>query len=256
LHRVVQSGLLLNADLIYGLPGQSMQSFRRDLEAVSEAGVHSVCLYALRLNEKTKVAPQLAEAERLDLAHVMRWRAFVAQTARELGFTQTRSYTWKRLGAAQPVAAGGGRRAAEAGGGIQEFALGMSARSQLANTVYRNHERFDVYLDRVEQGLSPVESVFELDEHDQRTQFVAGSLGNGKPLDRAAYERRFGAGIDAHFGELLGRLRGAGLIDDDGARITLTELGLLVYDRVLQCFYPARAQRWLRDWAASPPQAV
>ena len=250
LRRVARSGLLLNADLIYGLPGQSMQSFRRDLEAVSDAGVHSVCIYALRLNEKTKVAARLGEAERLDLARVMRWRAFITRAARVLGFTQTRSYTWKRLGAAEPAAAGR-PRAAEDSGGVQELALGMSARSQLAGTVYRNHERFDAYLDCVEQGHSPVESVFELDEQDQRMQFVAGSLGNGKPLGRGAYQRRFGAGIDAHFGELLGRLRGAGLIDDDGARIALTELGLLVYDRVLLCFYPARAQGWTRDWVAS-----
>ena len=226
-----------------------MQGFRRDLEAVSEAGAQSVCMYALRVNETTKVTAQLGAAERLDLARLMRWRAFVRDAARDLGFRQTRSYTWKRLGAAEPTAAGR-RRRAEAGGGIQEFALGMSARSQLAHTVYRNHERFDVYLDRVEQNRSPVESVFELDEHDQRTQFVAGSLGSGKPLDRADYQLRFGSGIDADFGELLGRLRGAGLIDDDGARITLTELGLLVYDRVLLGFYPARAKRWLREWPA------
>jgi oxygen-independent coproporphyrinogen-3 oxidase len=235
----MESGLSLNADLIYGLPGQSMQSFRRDLEAVSEAGVDSICMYALRLNEKTKVEAKLAEAERLDLARVMRWRAFVASAARELGFTQTRSYTWKRLVEAKkkPVSSGR-RRQAEANGGIQEFALGMSARSQLLGTVYRNHEQIGVYLDRIENGVSPVETVFALTEPDQRTQFVAGTLGSGRPLDRAAYEQRFGAGIDARFGELLGRLRGAGLTLDDGAQIALTELGLLAYDRVIESFYP------------------
>lgn len=239
LRRVVENGLLLNADLIYGLPGQSMQGFRRDLEAVSEAGVHSICMYALRLDGTNKVAGQLAEAERLDLARVMRWRAFVAGAARALGFTQTRSYTWKRRieAKAKPVASGR-RRQAEANGGIQEFALGMSARSQLGGTVYRNHEQIQVYLDRVERGVSPVECAFALTEPDQRTQFVAGTLGSGRPLDRAAYEQRFGSGIDAHYGELLGRLRGAGITLDDGAQIALTELGLLAYDRVIERFYP------------------
>jgi oxygen-independent coproporphyrinogen-3 oxidase len=256
LRRVAKSGLLLNADLIYGLPGQSFASFRRDLEQIIEAGVDSVCMYGLRLNEKTKVTAQLREAERLDLARVMRWRAFVARTAGELGFVQTRTYIWKRRDGARPAPEGERRQTAEARGGLQELALGMSARSQLAGTVYRNHERFDVYLDRVERGRSPVESVFELDALDQRTQFVAGTLGNGKPLVRAAYQRRFGAEIDAHYGELLGRLRGAGLIDDDGARLRLSELGLLVYDRLLQCFYPPRAQQWLRDGVGAPPPAA
>jgi oxygen-independent coproporphyrinogen-3 oxidase len=248
LRQVVQSGRQLNADLMYGLPGQSQESFRRDLEAVSEAGAHSICMYALRITEQNRKA--LAAGERLDLGRLMRWRAFVAEAARELGFTQTRSFTWKRL--ATPPAAGGGRRAAaESRGGIQEFALGMSARSQLAGAVYRNHERLGVYLRRVEQGLSPVESVFELDEDDQKTQFVAGSLGNSRPLDRAAWQRRFGSEIGSDFGKVLERLSAGGLLEDDGAQIRLTELGRLVYDRVLQCFYPARAQRWLREAAAS-----
>ena len=54
------SGLSVNVDLIYGLPGQTEASFRRDLEAVAAAGVHSLCLYVLRLNEHTPVAARLA----------------------------------------------------------------------------------------------------------------------------------------------------------------------------------------------------
>ena len=127
----------------------------------------------------------------------------------------------------------------------------MSARSQLGDVVYRNHERPETYLQRVERSLSPVETVFHLDVADRKTQFVAGSLGCGKALSRVAYEHAFGASIDTDFGELLERLRHAELIEDDGARVVLTEPGKLVYDRVLLCFYPERAKRWLRDWAAA-----
>src|SRR5215470_5539097 len=74
---VAQSGLRLNVDLIYGLPGQSEDSFRRDLEALAGAGVDTLCLYALRLNENTPVTARLTTAERLDLARLMRWRVFV-----------------------------------------------------------------------------------------------------------------------------------------------------------------------------------
>jgi oxygen-independent coproporphyrinogen-3 oxidase len=139
-----------------------------------------------------------------------------------------------------------------AAGAIHQLGIGMSARSQLGNVVYRNHERCETYLQRVEQGLSPVETVFHLDVADRKTQFVAGSLGCGKALVRAAYEHAFGASIDTDFGELIERLRHAELIEDDGARVVLTETGKLVYDRVLLCFYPERAKRWLRDWAAMP----
>jgi oxygen-independent coproporphyrinogen III oxidase len=246
---VVDSGLLLNIDLIYGLPGQTESSFRRDLQAVAEAGVSSLCLYALRLNENTPVAAQLTAGERLDLARLMRWREFVTRAAAEIGFTQARCYTFKRRSGVAPKHEPG--PASLADGMVCQLGIGMSARSQLGHAVYRNHERSDVYMQRVEQGLSPVETVFNLDVRDRKTQFVAGSLGNGEALERAAYESTFGAAIDADFDELLERLRGAELIEDDGVRIVLTETGKLVYDRVLLCFYPERAKRWLQNRAAT-----
>jgi hypothetical protein len=54
---------------------------------------------------------------------------------------------------------------------------------------------------------------------------------------------------------VLDRLRGGELVEDDDEGILLTESGRLVYDRVRLCFYPERAKRWLRDWAASPKVA-
>lgn len=250
---VADSGLNLNVDLIYWLPGQTEDSFRRDLDSLANCGVRSLCLYALRLNEKTPVAAQLAADERLDLAHLMRWRAFVRRAAEETGFTQTRTYTFKRVDSGTSWH----ERAAtpRADGTRNELGIGMSARSQLGHAVYRNHERSDVYMQRVEQGLSPVETVFELDVRDRKTQFVAGSLGNGRALERAAYESTFGISIDTDFDELLERLRGAELIEDNSVRIVLTETGKLVYDRVLLCFYPDRATRWLRTCTSAENMA-
>jgi oxygen-independent coproporphyrinogen-3 oxidase len=244
---VVESGRELNVDLIYGLPGQTETSFHRDLDAVAATGVSSLCLYALRLNENTPVRARLAAEERLDLLRLMRWRAFVTRVAEEAGFSRARCYQFRCDGGAPasqlPVT--------RAGSASHQLGIGMSARSQLGAAVYRNHERSHTYMQRVEQGSSPVESVFPLDVADRKTQFVAASLGNGLVLERAAYQMAFGSAIDADFDELLERLRGAELIEDDGTQIVLTEIGMLVYDRVLLCFYPQRAKRWLGASAAA-----
>jgi len=247
---IVKSGLTLNVDLLYGLPGQTESSFRRDLEAAIAVGVSSLCLYALRLNENTPVAAQLGSAERLDLARLMRWRAFVARATKEVGYEQVRCYLFRRRdeGASRPEQA----PTLHVDGSSDRLGIGMSARSQLGDVVYRNHERSGAYLERVERGRSPVETLFRLDVADRKTQFVAGTLGNGEPLERTAYEHAFGVSIERDFGALLERLRGAELIEDAAPGIALTESGKLVYDRVLLCFYPERAKRWLRDWAASP----
>ncbi|MEO6029129.1 MAG: coproporphyrinogen-III oxidase family protein [Candidatus Binatia bacterium] len=242
---LVDSGLILNIDLIYGLPHQTESSFRSDLETIAARGVPSLTLYSLRSNERTPVAKSMRDEERFDLVSLMRWRAFVKRCAEDLGYTQTRWHTFKRL---DTVARNHERLPCfdDRMSGYQ-LGIGMSARSHLGHTVYRNHDRLEEYLARVEGGLSPVEQIFPLAEEDRMTQFIARTIGDGKTLSRAEYAHAFGRAFDADYGELLARLTTAGLLDDDGTTIAVSELGGLLYDLVMLAFYPPRARRWLAD---------
>lgn len=242
---LVGGGLILNVDLMYGLPGQSEDSFAQDLETLAESGAHSVTLYDLRVTNRTPLGRSLREEERLDLLHVLRWRAFVGRVTAELGFTQTRWHTFKRL---DSIAIRHERAACfdEQMQGYQ-LGIGMSARSHLRTTIYRNHDRMHEYMRRVEAGASPVEQVFRLGGQDLQTQFIARSLGDGKPLERRAYEHAFGRPIEADYGAVLARLTAGGLVEDHGEELALSELGRLVYDRVMLQFYPRQAIEWL--WA-------
>jgi oxygen-independent coproporphyrinogen-3 oxidase len=243
--RVVRRGLILNVDLMYGLPAQSEESFESDLAAVAAAGVQSVTLYDLRSTARSPLGRSLREEERLDLAHLLRWRQFVGDAAGALGFAQTRWHTWKRL---ETIAARH-ERAPSFDQRVQghQLGVGMSARSHLRRTVYRNAERIGEYLRRVEAGESPVEHVYRLREVDLRTQFVSRSLGDGRKLERAAYAHAFGHPLESDYGDVLARLAGAGLVLDDGDALELSPLGKLVYDRVMLNFYPKHAIEWL--WA-------
>jgi oxygen-independent coproporphyrinogen-3 oxidase len=240
---VVDRGLILNIDLIYGLPGQTQESFRRDFAALAERGVQSVTVYDLRLNEQTPVARAVADEERLVLERLVRWRLFVQQTAAAFGFTQTRWHTFKRL---DTIAVRHEHAAHhDSSGRGYQLGIGVSARSHLGTNVYRNHERTHQYLERIESGQSPVEHVIRLREDDRRTQYVTSTLGDGKPLDSADYERVFGNSLADDFGEPLARLQEGGLIDNDNGILRLSEIGRLVHDRVTFNFYPQRVLDWL-----------
>lgn len=242
--RLVDGGLIANVDLIYGLPRQTEASFLADMEAVAGTGVHSLTIYSLHLNDRTPVAKALRETERLALARLIRWRGAVQRKAGELGLVQTRMHTFKRL---DSIGARHERleHFQHTSWGYQ-FGAGLSARSHLGGTVYRNASRLETYLERIESGRSPVEETLPLADEDRKTQFVGRSLGDGKPLSRALYARTFGRPIDEDFAPVLARLRDADLIVDDGEHLTMSELGTLVYDLVTLSFYPPRAQDWLR----------
>ena len=248
--RLVDGGLMVNIDLIYGLPGQTESDFRRDFEAVARHGVHSVTAYNLRVNERTPVAKLVTDEEKLDLARLVRWRGFVKATAERVGFVQTRWHTFRRSHgstAAQARAEG----FEDLTGLGEQFSAGMSARSRLANVIYKNHKGFSAYVERVERGESPVEDVFTLSEEGQKTRFLATSIGDGKSLERKAYEERFGCSFDDDFGAPLERLWKHGLVEDDGARISMTETGKLVYDLVLLAFYPESVRKRIQDRQAA-----
>ncbi len=240
---LVSSGLVVNVDLIYGLPQQTEAGFLDDLRAVAACGVPAVTLYSLRVTERTGVAKQLEHDEPFDLASLLRWRAFVKRSAEVLGYTQTRWHTFKRL---DTIASTHERLPCfdDDMAGYQ-LGIGMSARSHLGFTVYRNHEQLEPYLARVEAGQSPVEHVFDLDEEDRMTQLIARTLGDGRALVRDDYARTFGRPIERDFGSLLDRLQGAGLLETTGPALALTPTGELLYDVVTLAFYPRRARDWL-----------
>jgi oxygen-independent coproporphyrinogen-3 oxidase len=175
----------------------------------------------------------------------MRWRAFLRDTAQDLGFTQTRWHTFKRL----DTVAARHERLPTSGADLRgyQFGIGLSARSSLGHTVYRNHRGLNTYIERVEAGESPVEELIRLTADDLKTQFIARTLGDGKTLRLGDYADTFGRSLREDFGQTLERLLHGGLIDTDENEMRLTEIGSLVYDLVTLAFYPARAKAWLLD---------
>lgn len=238
------AGLIVNVDLIYGLPGQTEAGFAADLKRIADAGVPALTLYSLRLNDRTPVRKVLQPGERFDLAGLMRWRAFVARAATDLGYTQTRWHTFKRL---DSRAKNHERLACFDGSGGYQVGVGVSARSHLGHTIYRNNEKIGAYLDRIDNDQSPVEQTYVLNDLDQQTQYVARTLGDGQAMSRDGFESTFGMPIEETFGEVVRRLREGGLIEDDGNVIALSETGKLLYDLVTLAFYPPHAQAWLKE---------
>ncbi len=238
LDRLLADGFLVNVDLIYGLPGQTQAIFRSDFKALVERGVHSITAYNLRINERTAVGHEIGPADQLDLGRLVAWRAFVQKTAADLGFVQK---TWHRFERpAEPAS-----RYEDKTGAGNQFSIGLSARSRLGPTIFRNHASMPVYIERIENNRSPVEEVFQLHEEDRKIRFVAQSLGVGKPLVRQAYQQAFARNFDDDFGEPLKRMLQVQLVADTGASVQLTPTGRLFYDLVTLAFYPQHIKEWL-----------
>jgi oxygen-independent coproporphyrinogen-3 oxidase len=243
---VISSGRMLNVDLIHGLPGQTAESFANDFQTVVSYGVHSVTVYSLRVNEGTPIAGALDEGEALGLENLIKWRGWIQAIATEAGFAQTRWHTFTRptgMDASDHPAA----RFENHPSLGDQFGVGMSARSRLGDTVYRNQVDFNTYLQRIEAGESPVEEGFDLTDADRKALFVGQYLGNGRPLPRNEYERSFGRSFEEDFGVVLKQLRDCGLVAESNGSVSLTQAGRLVFDLVNWMFYPQDARTWIAE---------
>jgi oxygen-independent coproporphyrinogen-3 oxidase len=239
--RLVSAGFVVNVDLIYGLPGQTEAGFRRDFETVAGHGVHSLTCYNLRVNEHTPIARRLSEAERFDAVRLVRWREVAQAAARDAGFAQTRWHTFRRV--RPETAQGAAARFRDVTGWGDQWSVGVSARSRLDDVVYRNSKDPETYVARVEAGRTPVEEVHPLSDAERRLRFVGLTLGDGWPLVRADYEAAFQTAFDDDFGAAISRLAEAGVVADEGERVTLTDKGRLVYDLATRAFYPESVRR-------------
>lgn len=242
--QLVGSGLSVNVDLMYGFPGQSEDSLRRDLEAFAARGTHSFTIYNLRLNEHTPLSKVVEDMRGLDLQRLMRWRRMIEQTMDDLGFEQFRWHMFRRRDSKPGHDRAPGMNAFGSG---REVGIGTSSYSHLGETLYRNYRGLDDYIRHVEAGESPVEDVFPFAPDDRRALFIAHTLGNYRPLRLSDYEQAFGHRFKDDYAGVLDRLFGADLLYESEGQLALTPAGRLVYDLVTLAFYPDHARQWLEQ---------
>ena len=245
LEKLVGAGFFVNVDLIYGLPGQTHEGFRADFETVARLGVHSVTCYNLRVNEHTAIARRIPREARLDLTRAIRWRETARDVAEACGFRQTRWHTFQRRDPA--TAADAARRFRDDTGWGNQYGVGVSARSRLRGAITRNRKQYGDYLEAIERGDSPVEEMRRLDAGERRLRHLTLTLGDGRPLVRADYERAFGTRFDDDFAPPLAKLRRAEIVEDHGDRLELSPRGRLVYDLAIKTFYPEPVLRWMDE---------
>jgi oxygen-independent coproporphyrinogen-3 oxidase len=212
----------LNVDLIYGLPGQTIASWKRSLEEALRWAPEEMYLYPLYVRPLTSLGRSVRSWDDQRLALYRFARDFL----RAAGYEARSMRLFRRRTAAADdgpvycvqedgmVGLGAGARSyTRALHYGSNYAVGARAvRGILERWIARSPDEFD-YADHG----------FELDGDEQRRRFVLlGLLSEG--LDCAAYRRRFRTNV---FDELpMGELLARGLAVRAGERIELTDLGV------------------------------
>ena len=230
-----------NLDVIFGLPNQTLDDWKCDLEHIVALAPDSVttydCLYRGRDRVLTKRTPSLPSPETYgamyDFAHATLnaagWHAPYGSVnfSRHPGETGTSAYFEGRLL-----------------DGLPYLGLGNYATSLHGNLWSFNTHDIRDYSARVSKGANPVEFFYEMPAAEAHAKYALYSLNFGF-IDESRFKKRFGIGLSEIYAKEFELALGAGWLEPHGShwRVSPGQFGRMHAIRSL--FYPEPARQWL-----------
>jgi putative oxygen-independent coproporphyrinogen III oxidase len=207
----------VSVDLIFGIPGQSLDDVQRDIDEVLELGPDHVSWYELELK------PGSALAERPDVS--LDDEASADAYERIVATLRAAGYDWYELANfARP-----GHECRHNLGywhGADYVGIGVGAVGTMGGTRQRNRAGLQSYIAALEGGALPPASTEIIDSDTRRRERWMLGLRLAEPFDTAL------AGPPDH-PEELARLTEIGLAEVDGAMLSLTERGRFLQNGVV-----------------------
>jgi oxygen-independent coproporphyrinogen-3 oxidase len=218
----------INFDLIAGLPGQSLNGWKRNVAAALELRPEHLSLYLLDVHQGTPLADQISRGMRPkpddDLAAEM--YAGMIETVCAAGYEHYEISNFCLQGFDS-------KHNTKYWACAPYYGFGNSAHSfDGVNRRWANERETTNYIELIERNESPITERTELSEEDQRSEaiFLGLRLMNGISL--TSYQERFGRDLGAEHNGEMDRLKEAGLIEMEGDRLKLTSRGAVLSNEV------------------------
>lgn len=214
----------INLDLIYGVPGQTLDGWLATLDAVLALEPAHLSCYALTVEEKTRLHLDVRRGDAIEPDAALQNEMDDA-TARRLaaaGFTRYEISNYARPGYAC-------RHNLLYWQGQDYLGLGPSAQSYLDGRRFGNIESVEDYDRTLGQGCLPIAESELLNEDQRQRERIVFGLRLIEGVDQILLRH---APPDRAWQQTLDRLRRRGLLEERAGRVRLTEAGRRFADSV------------------------
>lgn len=226
-----QHEMMVSLDLIYGLPGLSLNQWERTLEDAVACNPDSVATYFLFVNPGTVMHTQVQRGEvilpphqEIQIQHIM------AQKVLEgYGFYELPSDFYARVDGNPSTFTQGSLPSDGA-----SLPLGAGSYGFYDRTQFFNQFSLAKYRERVTKGESPIWRGYRFEGQEGAHRDMMFSIKNSPYIDRGLFEEKYGVDPVLMFEEKIERLVEYGLleVDDTSRRITLTRKGRLCNEEI------------------------
>lgn len=217
------------ADLIFGLPGQTMKKMRTDIDRLIALEPTHISFYQLTVEQTTRLADRVAAGEMTlpdeeSLAAMYRF-----------GSHMLIDRTYRRYEVSNFALDGRRSRHNYAyWSGSPYLGLGPSAHGFVNNCRYGNVADIKRYIEAVDAGFMPIEFVEKLTDEQRLLEAVMLSLRTSDGIDKVRQKLRFGKRAEAIFASPISRryVDSGHLIDERGF-LRLSDEGFLLADKII-----------------------
>jgi oxygen-independent coproporphyrinogen III oxidase len=216
-------------DLIFGVPGSTLDDWRRDIEIALSFGPSHLSCYGLVFEKGTElwhqrerglVQPLDEETERLMFESTIERLAAAGLEMYEIS-------NFARIGHES-------RHNLAYWANDAYFGFGVGAARYLRGVRSVNTRDLNAYLRRVEAGSPARGPIEELSEEARARETAILMLRRIQAgIEREDFFQRTGFELDALAGDAIGRFAAQGYLEDDGRRLRLSREGLFIADKVL-----------------------
>ncbi len=220
-------------DLMYGLPGQSLISFKESLEVALGLGVSHISVYGLKVEENTPFS-YLARQGKLELPPEEEEEAMYLLVNEMLPKAGFRRYEISNY--AQP--------GFESAHNLRYWqykpylGIGVAAHSFINGCRFANTHDVHEYIETVSHGASPRSECEAIDVCSAMAEFVFLALRTADGMAKKDFAAQFEVDFTAIYGKIAAELAQKGLLHDSTERISLTERGMQFGNQVFEQFLP------------------
>ncbi|MGX7074150.1 radical SAM family heme chaperone HemW [Falseniella ignava] len=220
----------ISIDLIYALPGQTMEQVKDNVAKAISLDIPHMSLYSLILENHTVFMNRMRRGK-LPLPKEELEAEMFEYIIAELewaGFEHYEISNFSKPGFES-------RHNLMYWDNAEYYGIGAGASGYVDRVRYKNHGPIRHYLNAVEAGNARITEE-HLSQREQMEEEMFLGLRKKSGVSMARFEEKFGRSFDGLYGEIVRDLIQQGLMQVDGDRVRMTKRGLFLGDTVAERF--------------------
>ena len=220
----------ISIDLIYALPGQSMEQVKENVAKAIGLDIPHMSLYSLILENHTVFMNRMRRGKlplpKEELEAEM--FEYIIVELERVGFEHYEISNFSKPGFES-------RHNLMYWDNAEYYGIGAGASGYVNGVRYKNHGPIRHYLSAVEEGNARITEE-HLSQKEQMEEEMFLGLRKKSGVSMARFEEKFGRSFDGLYGEIVRDLVQQGLMQIEGDRVRMTKRGLFLGDTVAERF--------------------